>query len=195
MGSRRAAALTLDVELPGPCAECSFWESATNSGDDKSAWLSGTLLDWGSCGTVVLEGERTVGYAIYAPAHLFPRLATFATAPISPDAVLLSALRVVEDRRGTGVGRMLVQGMASDLTRRGIRAVEAIAAVSDTGTPCLIPAPFLLSVGFRTTRPHPRHPRLRLDLRSTATWREELKGATIGRLRVQRPVGAYRSVN
>ena len=193
--SRRLVPLTLDSELPEPCSSCTFWESVDLDPAAKATWLSGTLLDWGSCGTTVMEDTRVVGYATYAPAHLFPRLATFATAPISADAVLLAALRVVEDRRGTGVGRMLVQGMAGDLVRRGVRAVETVATVSDFGPACLIPAPFLLSVGFKTTRAHPRHPRLRLDLRSTASWREDLVEATIGRLRVQKPLGAYRSFN
>jgi hypothetical protein len=78
---------------------------------------------------------------------------------------------------------MLVQGMAADLARRGVRAVEAVASMPGGAAPeCLIPADFLLAVGFTTVRPHPRTPRLRLDLRSTAAWREDVVEAALDRL-------------
>jgi GNAT superfamily N-acetyltransferase len=201
--SRRLAPLTLDnlAALPAPCATCTFWETLGRvepAGEEalarKESWLSATLLEWGSCGTVVLIDGEVVGYAVYAPPHLVPRIGGFATAPLAPDAVALTAIRVAPDHQGGGLGRFLVQGMARDLTRRGVRAVETVAA-EPGGPDCLVPVGFLLAVGFKTVRTHPRTPRLRLDLRSAISWREELVEATIGRLRVQRPVGAYRSVN
>ena len=68
---------------------------------------------------------------------------------------------------GGGLGRMLVQGVAKDLTRRGVRAIEAFGArtapswaIGDRDDPdgCLVPADFLLAVGFKTVRPHHRVP-------------------------------------
>jgi hypothetical protein len=69
--------------------------------------------------------------------------------------------------------------MAADLVRRGVRAVEAVAA-DGRGSDCLVPADFLLAVGFTTVRAHPRTPRLRLDLRSTR--REDLVESALERL-------------
>jgi hypothetical protein len=71
--------------------------------------------------------------------------------------------------------------MTADLARRGVRAVEAIASASGTDA-CLIPADFLLAVGFTTARPHPRTPRMRLDLRSTVSWPEEVLEVALDRL-------------
>jgi hypothetical protein len=42
---------------------------------------------------------------------------------------------------------------------------------------CLIPADFLRAVGFKTIRPHPRFPRLRMELRSAMTWKEDVEAA------------------
>ena len=82
---------------------------------------------------------------------------------------------------------MLVQGAAKDLTRRGVRAIEAFGTTDSTeqavgatrGDPrgCLVPADLLLSVGFKTVRPHRRTPRLRLDLRTALSWREDVEHA------------------
>ena len=79
--------------------------------------------------------------------------------------------------------------MAKDLVKRGgIRAVESFGEVpgrrstDDNGhafesPSCVLPADYLLGVGFRTHRPHARYPRMRMDLRSVLTWRGELEAA------------------
>lgn len=192
---RRLATLTRDSldELPEPCRSCTRWELDAVSrsrveaeGRDacaaaKAEWLSATLLDWGSCGQVARVDGVVAGYALYAPPAYLPGLGAYATAPVAPDAVALAALRVEEEHSGRGLARMLVQGMAADLVRRGVRAVEAIATTDETST-CLVPADFLLAVGFTTVRPHPRTPRMRLDLRSTVAWREDVVEAALDRL-------------
>ena len=38
-------------------------------------------------------------------------------------------------------------------------------------------AAFLRGVGFKTIRPHPRWPRLRMELRSAMTWKEDVEAA------------------
>jgi len=197
--ARRLAPLTRDcvAEIPDPCGSCVRWEldavhrarverDATGA-EAKAEWLSSTLLDWGSCGQIVRAEAVVVGYVLYAPPAYLPGLAAYATAPISGDAVALAALRVDADHAGRGVARRLIQGMAADLVRRGVRAVEAIATTgsvdaSGGASACLISVDFLLAVGFTTVRSHPRTPRMRLDLRSTATWREDVVEAAIERL-------------
>jgi len=192
--ARRLAPLTRDSldEIPAPCRTCTRWEldavhrsrveADGGGGDAKAAWLSSTLLDWGSCGQVVRVDGEVAGYALYAPPAYLPGLAAYPTAPVSPDAVALAALRVEPEHADHGLARMLVQGMAADLARRGVRAVEAIASATPGAVDCLVPADFLLAVGFTTVRPHPRTPRLRLDLRSTAAWREDVVEAALERL-------------
>ena len=46
------------------------------------------------------------------------------TGPVSADAVLLTTLQVMPEFSGEGLGRMLVQAVAKDLTRRGVKAIE-----------------------------------------------------------------------
>lgn len=195
--SRKVVRLTLDhlAELPGPCASCLFWEfdpvrrarvPRAERAEEKEAWVSRVLREWGSCGRVVLVDGAPKGLAIYAPAVYFPGASVFATAPASPDAVLLTTVYVDPEARGGGLGRMLVQGMAKDLiSRTTVRAVEAFG--QSRGRPgCVIPTDFLGSVGFKTQRAHPVTPRMRMELRTAVTWRDEVEQA------FERLVGAVR---
>ncbi len=119
-----------------------------------------------------------------------PGAPTFPTAPVSEDAVLLTSVIVRPEYAGGGLGRVLVKTVVKDVINRGgIRAVEAFA--DRAGTPgvyggCVVPADFLLRVGFKTHRGHPRYPRLRMDMRSVLTWREEVEAA------LEKLIGAVR---
>jgi len=195
--SRRLVNLTLDnlSDLPTRCRSCVYWEldpvageRACEAGDaslEKEAWLSDTLLEWGSCGQLVYVDAAPAGYALFAPPAYVPRSVAFPTSPVSPDAVLLMTGRIVPEFTGAGLGRMLIQGVAREVVRRGLRAIEAFGrtgsgAPDEPGLPdyqCLLPADYLLAVGFKTVRPHPRTPRLRLDVRTTATWKEDVEYA------------------
>lgn len=88
--------------------------------------------------------------------------------------------------QGQGLGRVMVQTVAKDLLRRGFRAIEAFGDAHWEGPACLLPADHLLAVGFKTVRPHPVHPRLRLELRSTLSWKEDVE------LALDRLLGAAR---
>jgi hypothetical protein len=119
---------------------------------------------------------------MFAPPAYAPRSMAFPTSPISPDAVLLTTAHVVSAFAGGGLGRMLVQGVARDLTKRGVKAIEAFgdAKFGDDVNgehSCLAPADFFLSVGFKTVRPHARFPRLRLDLRTALSWKSDVEYA------------------
>jgi len=182
--------VTLDNlgDLPKKCRYCVFWELAPHLKEqaeefgqtdlEKEAWVSNVLLEWGSCGRIVYSDGVPVGYVLYAPPSAVPRSTAFPTGPISADAVLLTTLMVRPEFGGGGLGRMLVQAVAKDLTRRGVKAIEVFGdARPDTETNCMIPADFLLQVGFKTVRPHPRWPRLRLELRTALTWKEDVEAA------------------
>jgi ribosomal protein S18 acetylase RimI-like enzyme len=210
--SRRLANLTLDNldDLPRRCRRCVFWELdpiarqvAEESGDpelEKEAWLSATLLDWGSCGKIVYVDSLAAGYVLYAPPAYVPRSLAFPTSPVAADAVQLITATVLPEFTGGGLGRMLVQGAAKDLSRRGIKAIEAFGdARADSQQPgppgsCLVPADYLLAVGFKTVRPHHRFPRLRLDLKNAVSWREDVEVALERLLGSMNPEPVFRPV-
>ena len=207
MGSspRRIARLTLDNldDLPSACRSCAFWEldpvhreRATAAGEcalEKEAWVSRVLLEWGSCGRIVYVDDQPAGYALYAPPRYVPGAEAFPTSPVSEDAVLLATLRVLPQYGGGGLGRVLVQAVVKDvLGRGGIRAIEAFGDRLSSGAPdgplrCVVPADFWLRVGFKTHRSHIRYPRLRMDMRTVLTWREEVEQALEKLLGVVRP--------
>jgi len=208
--ARRLAHLTLDnlADLPVACQSCVFWEldpvrreRAVNAGEatrEKESWVSQVLLEWGSCGRIAYVDGDPAGYVMYAPPAFVPGTRIFPTAPASEDSVLLMTAMVHPEYADVGLGRVLVQAVAKDLLKRGgIRAIEAFA---DTRAHpagyggCLLPADFLLRVGFKTHRQHPRHPRLRLELKSVLTWREEVEAALerlVGGLRPVRPAAEH----
>jgi GNAT superfamily N-acetyltransferase len=185
---RKVVRLTLDhlAELSEVSRECLFWEldpvrrrrvAPEEAAAEKEAWLSAVLREWGSCGRVVVVDGSPVGHATYAPARYFPGAATLPTAPISPDAILLSTVQVDPAHRGKGYGRLLMQGMARDLIER--KCVRAIESFGDTRgrAGCVLPADFLGSVGFKTQRAHSTTPRMRMELRSALSWRDEIEHA------------------
>lgn len=206
--SRRLVNVTLDNlgDLPPRCRSCVFWELDPVAGEracdagsadlEKEAWVSDTLLEWGSCGQLAYVDGVPAGYVLYAPPAYVPRSVAFPTSPVSSDAILLMTARLVPEFRGAGLGRMLVQAVARDAARRGIKAIEAFGRApaplttsreaesvapppreEATNTTCLLPSEYLLAVGFKTVRPHPRTPRLRLDIKSTVSWKEDVEYA------------------
>ena len=60
---------------------------------------------------------------------------------------------------------------------RGVKAIEAFGSTGDGARGCLLPADYLRSVGFKTVRPHPIYPRLRMELKSTVSWRYDVEYA------------------
>jgi GNAT superfamily N-acetyltransferase len=198
--SRRVVNLTLDNlgDLPTRCRRCVFWELDPIAADracqdgsaelEKEAWLSDTLLEWGSCGLIVYIDTAPAGYVLFAPPAYVPRAVAFPTSPAAADAVLLMTARLMPEFAGAGLGRILIQGVAREISQRGIRAIEAFGVeaapehterqhgeLPDVG--CLLPADYLRAVGFKTVRAHHRTPRLRLDLRTTVSWREDVEYA------------------
>jgi GNAT superfamily N-acetyltransferase len=201
-----AVDLTPDAlaELPPPARACVFWEldaaaasraAAAGAGVlEKEAWVSNTLLEWGTCGKVVYVDGILAGFALYAPPAYVPRAAGFPTSPAAADSVILMALMVLPPHRGHGLGRALIQGVARDLALRAAacrhesaRAIEAFGVsrsrtVGPGADGCPLPAGFLTATGFATVRSHPTYPRMRLDVRATTGWRADV-GQAWSRLR------------
>lgn len=204
--ARRVVRLTVDTcgDLPDAVRSCLHWEldpvrrarvaDTTAAMAEKEAWISRVLLEWGSCGRVVYVDDEAAGFVLYAPPIYFPGSASYPTAPVSDDAVQLATAQVFERYAGAGLGRLLMQEMVKDLAKRGdSRAVECLATTAAPDQHGLLPAEFLGRVGFKTQRSHPRNPRMRLDLRSVVSWREEVESALerlLGAVRPARPVPA-----
>ena len=156
--SRRLAPLTLDnlADLPDPCRSCVVWEldpvaarraaEAGDTGFEKESWVSATLLEWGSCGRIAYVDDEPAGFVTYAPPQFVP------AAAVVPDLAGERRRRAADDRpraaefAGGGLARMLVQGAAKDLTRRGVRAIEAFGATpaerpigADPAATCVLP--------------------------------------------------------
>jgi hypothetical protein len=201
--SRRLASITLDNldDLPSRCRRCVFWEldpvsqaRAIEAGDtalEKESWVSNVLLQWGSCGKIVYVDGVAAGYVLFAPPHYVPRSVAFPTSPVSSDAVLMMTAHILAEFSGGGLGRMLIQGLVKDLTRRNIRAVEAFGDLKPDGIGCVTPADYLLAVGFKTVRPHLRYPRLRLEVKTAMSWREDVEVALerlLGSMTPERPL-------
>jgi GNAT superfamily N-acetyltransferase len=191
--SRRLVNITLDNlgDLAPRCRSCVFWELDPVAGEraretggtdlEKEAWVSDTLLEWGSCGKLAYVDSAPAGFVLFAPPAYVPRSVAFPTSPVSPDAVLLMTARVLPEFAGAGLGRMLVQAVVGDVARRGLKAVEAFGTPhvdeADDKHTCVLPSDYLLAVGFKTVRPHPKFPRLRLDVKSTVSWKEDVEYA------------------
>lgn len=196
------APLTLETftDLPERCRRCVRWELGDDGaggieGDDaafeKEAWLSTLLLRWSAAGRVAYVDGSPAGFVAVAPTSTVSRSVAFPTSPVSGDAALLVAARVSRRHRGSGVARMLVQGVAKDLTQQGYRAIEVFALQAAGGREddlvdgsepvdgerCLVPAAFAEAVGFTVVADHPRTPRLRLELRTALDWREDVEAA------------------
>jgi hypothetical protein len=217
--SRRIVNITLDNldDLPSKCRKCVFWElgpigrvraeslaekgsADKNTGDpelEKESWVSSVLLEWGSCGKIAYVDGVPAGYMLYAPPQYVPRSVAYPTSPVSGDAVLFMTAHLLSEFSGAGIGRMLVQSMAKDLTRRGVKAIEAFGDRRWESPACMLPVDYLLAVGFKTIRPHHHYPRLRMELRTILTWREDVEVALerlLGSMTPAAPQGILRPV-
>lgn len=211
--SRKTARLTVDhlAELADPVRSCLFWElgpvdrSRLDEQEriaEKENWLSSTLRDWGSCGRVVRIDGRTVGHIVYAPAARLPGAAALPTAPGSPDAIIAATAWIDPALRRGGLGRLLVQAMAADLVERGHTAIEAYGDTRGRTQGCVLPAEFLGSVGFKTQRAHPTTPRMRMELRTALSWKDEVElalekvwGVVRPTQKATRPIGSVRAAS
>ncbi|NUS42960.1 MAG: GNAT family N-acetyltransferase [Mycobacteriaceae bacterium] len=190
-------------DLTAHTRRCVFWEIAPELARqaeefadptfEKEAWLSMVMLEWGSCGQIASDDGKPAGVALYAPPSAVPRSALFPTSPVSPDAVLLTTLRVEPRFEHTMVSDDLVDAVVADLVRRGVRALEAFgirrladdrpalptATSSQTCSPsnCMIDADVLEEVGFKVIAPHHLYPRLRLDIDHNHDWKSDVEHA------------------
>ena len=166
------------ADCPAEVRSSVFWEldleePPVEAGFLKEEWFSSTLLEWGGCGKLLIDGG-VVGFTQYGPPSLFPRLGRFRCGRVSRDAVYLAYCYMVPKRRGRGEGGRLVRTVGHDVFDRGYRALEAIGDREWDGG-WVLPAGFLAASGFAVIRDDPRFPLMRLE---PATGREPAVQAT-----------------
>jgi hypothetical protein len=234
--SARITPLRLEAfeQLPKHARRCVFWEvDPATLGDnhladpefEKEAWLSMVMLEWGSCGQVAttVPDEHShaepscLGYVLYAPPGAVPRAHRFPTAPVSPDAVLLTSMGIEPGHVPDDLPHSLLAQVIVELVRRGVRALEAFGrtpAASELQDPqlvdpevrpvlealcdcsvdrCIIDADFLKDAGFVVVAPHAYFPRLRLELDKGLGWKAEVEAALerlLANAQLEQPVGA-----
>ncbi len=195
--TRRLRPLLLEhfETLPCCCPGCAFWES-----EQPLEVVCGAVCDmalakeryglisreWGDSGRVAMEDKEVLGFIKYAPARYFPQAERFPSGPPADDAVLLTCIHIRDNARQHGLGTLLLRAALRDLVSRHERTVQAFATATpgtDMSTQPVIGMEFLLRNGFNVARPHPTYPLLELDLRSLATWADNLE-AVLQSLRI-----------
>lgn len=190
-------------ELDEPCRSCIEWQLGPRQAsgrrpdrqrrlDLKRAWLDEVADDPGSVALLLRVDGIAVGHVICVPPAHTPRLDCFASAPVSPDALVLVAMHA----RDATLYKPLAQRAVRELVGRRVRAIEAFGGAdrvegcfngpSATGAPCRLPVPLLERLGFQVVREHPHTPRYRISLDTVALSREQLAHAVAGISRVLR---------
>lgn len=164
---------------------------------DKEAWISGLMLEWGSCCQLAVEPstQRVVGSAFYAPPNRVPRRKRFPTGPVTADAVLLTKITV--EPGFTDAAPLLLDAVVADVIRRGVRAIEAFGYTAtedeladdlvslllgggvsgNVCATCILPTGFLLDSGFEVVAADQYLPRLRLNLDGDLGWKQQVEHA------------------
>ena len=195
--SRRFRALTTGRvdDLPSECTCCALWErgserfacGSSGARDDLIDWIRIVQAQWGDCGRVAYEEGVSLGFVKYAPPRFFPQVTRM---PVPPDdaAVLIACHQVEAGLQEAGLGKVLIQAALRDLVSRGERTVEAYAAAgpADHERPPLMTVEFLLRQGFSVSRPHPRYPLMRLELRTLVAWTDSIESVLDA---LQLPIG------
>ena len=192
MTRRELLVLTPDrvADLLGPCAPCTYWQTMPHNGHRESrdplgllsAWVEEVTRDWGPPGRVAYVDGSPIGHVLIAPARHVPRLASFAASPSDPARLMLVTVVAAPGVHVKGLRRALVRSAAKDALQHQERSLTAIGSRLPAvghgralvpGHPCVVDVALLERAGFRVERDHPTHPRLRLDLRTALTVRDE----------------------
>ena len=105
---------------------------------DKQVWLQNVLMEWGICGYTAFVGTGDAGTrpvpaatVFFAPSRYMQGIDNLPTAPLSPDAILLSTVHVAVPYMGLYLEHQLIDTVLTEANRRGVKAVEAFARVED----------------------------------------------------------------
>ncbi|MDN5791169.1 MAG: N-acetyltransferase [Micrococcales bacterium] len=170
-------------DLVGACAPCTFWQTVPRNGHRETAdpqgllaeWVAQVTSEWAPPGRIAYVDEHPMGHVILAPAGQVSRLATFPTAPGDPSTLILVTVCTADARHDGRLRKALVQAAVKDALRARVRSLEAIGArpLAVGRHTCVLEVGFLERVGFHVERDHLTYPRLRMDLRSVVTLKDE----------------------
>jgi N-acetylglutamate synthase-like GNAT family acetyltransferase len=199
--ARKIRPLTVDRigDLPDPCSACALWETGgrtsvtcapADAREDLAHWVGEVRSEWGECGRIAYENGEPLGFVKYAPPRYFPQVTSMPSGVPDSGSVLIACMHVGPDTREGGLGKVLLQAALRDLVARGERVVEAYGAsdATDRDLSPLMSVDFLLRQGFTVVRPHPITPLMRLELKSLASWTENIE-AVLEALQLPRTVG------
>ncbi|WP_330475441.1 N-acetyltransferase [Terrabacter sp. C0L_2] len=175
------------ADLVGTCAPCTFWQTVPRNGhaDPRTPvelladWVETVTADWGPPGRIAYVDGLPAGHVLVAPARHVPRLAAFPTSPADPSTLMLVTAMTSPGHADRGLRKALVQAAAKDALHHRSRCLEAVAArpLAVSRHTCVLDVAFLEKVGFHVERDHPAYPRLRIDLRTVVTLRDEAAAA------------------
>jgi hypothetical protein len=176
-------------DLVGACAPCTFWQTVPHNGHGDTGeplerlaqWVETVTTDWGPPGRVAYVDGTPAGHVLLAPARHVARLAAFPTSPSDPSTLMLVTAVTSPEQAGSGLRKALVQSAAKDALRHRVRSLEAVAArpLAVSKHACVLDVAVLEKAGFRVERDHPTYPRLRIDLRTVVTLRDEATAALV----------------
>lgn len=163
--SRKIVPLTLANldDVPAQCGACRQWNSDTREIVER------LLPDWGECGHIAYEDGQPAGFTIFGPPLFFPSASLFPAGPVSPDALFIACLFVDPEFRSAGLGKRLLNAVEKSAAGHEAAALEALAGRDGEHSPA-VPVDFYLKQGFFILRDDRRHPLVRLDMKTLATW-------------------------
>lgn len=186
--TRKLRALSADdlVELPFDCGGCRYWESvdpvpatcgSVRDASEQRDWFEMVVSEWGECGRTAVEDAERLGFIKYAPSRYFPQVWTLRAKPQDAATPLIACMHISPDARHHGLGTLLLRAALKDLLVRGERKVEAYADArpqqSREDSP-FMPVEFLERNGFVVVVADAEHPLMQLELKSLATWSDNL---------------------
>jgi len=174
-------------DLVGTCAPCTFWQTVPHNGHGEPAdplvqlaeWVETVSSDWGPPGRVAYVDGEPSGHVVVAPARHLPRLPAFPTSPSDPSTLILVTAVTSPTCSDRGLRKALVHAAAKDALHHRVRVLEAVAArpLAVSRHSCVLDVAFLEKLGFRVERDHPAYPRMRMELRTVVTLRDEAAAA------------------
>jgi hypothetical protein len=132
------------AEVPGLEAVVDFW---TEGEMTAAEWFEEVVTLWGPAGLVLRRGEESLGFAVFGPPEMLPRVRRFRVGALSEDSALLAY--VGGDKRAR---RHLLARVMRDLRLRGFGGVEAIGDDLGLRRRATIPSGFLLENGWKPVR-------------------------------------------
>ncbi|MGC1123226.1 MAG: GNAT family N-acetyltransferase [Candidatus Methanofastidiosia archaeon] len=143
-------------DLFPPCRACVYWEAPEQQGlmreeeafALKKTWVQETRGTFSTCGKLLYEEGILVAYAQYCPPRFLKSVEEYTfLSPVSPDAIFISCLYVVEKYRTRGLGTYLLNEVLSDVKEQEWKAVETYSR-DDSPNNCSGPTAFYLKNGF-----------------------------------------------